>query len=62
MKIDTIIEILNYLNFDYQVIHTNDYSEVIIPTNNEFRDRKLFFDCGDRIVEENDFVEPEEED
>lgn len=61
MKIDTIIEVLNYLNLDYQVIHTNDYSQVIIPTNNGFRDRSLLFDCGDRNVYNNDFVILEEE-
>ena len=61
MKIDTIIEVLNYLNFDYQVKHTNDYSQVIIPTNNEFTDRDLLFDYDDRIIFSNHFVEPEEE-
>ena len=61
MKIDTIIEVLNYLNFDYKVIHTNDYSEVVIPTNNEFRDRSLLFECDTREVCYNDVVEPDEE-
>lgn len=57
MKIDTIIEILNYLNFNYQIKHTNDYSEMIIPTNNDFRDVVLLFDCEDRIIYNKDFIE-----
>ena len=61
MKIDTIIEVLNYLSFDYKVIHTNDYSEVVIPTNNEFRDRSLLFECDTREIYSNDVIEPEEE-
>lgn len=61
MKIDTIIEVLNYLSFDYKVIHTNDYSEVVIPTNNEFRDRSLLFECDTREIYSNDVVEPDEE-
>lgn len=61
MKIDTIIEVLNYLSFDYKVIHTNDYSEVLIPTNNEFRDRSLLFECDTREIYHNDVVELDEE-
>lgn len=57
MKIDTIIEILNYLNFNYQIKHTNDCSKIIIPTNNDFRDIILLFDCEDRIIYNKDFVE-----
>ena len=57
MKIDTIIEILNYLNFDHQIKHTNDCSEIIIPTNNDFRNVVLLFDCEDRIIYNKDFIE-----
>ena len=33
----------------------------MIPTNNEFRDRILFFKCYTREVYSNDVVEPDEE-
>ena len=63
MKINTIIEVLNYLSFDYQIKHENDYSEIIIPTNNQLRDRNLLFECGeDGKVYSNDFVDIEKED
>ena len=49
------------MSFDYKVIHTNDDSRVVIPTNNEFRDRILFFECDTREIYSNDVVEPDEE-
>lgn len=50
MSIDSILEVLNKCFLNYEVRHTNDYSEVIIPTNNDFRDTIVLFDCGSRKV------------
>ncbi len=50
MNIDKIIEVLNYLNMDYKITHTNDYSELKVPSNNELCNQILLFDCTNREV------------
>ena len=59
MNIDTILQVLNYLDFNYSVNHTNDYSEVVIPANNEGADLSIMFDCASREIYNKHYVEEE---
>lgn len=50
MNINKVLEVLNYLDFNYSVNHTNDYSEVIIPSNNDNANLCLMFDCVSKKI------------
>lgn len=50
MDVKEIIKVLMFLNMDFSVKHTNDYSEVEVISNNELPNRSVFFDRGTRKV------------
>ena len=47
---DELIEILTALDMNFTVNHTNDYSELVIPRNNDLVDCVVMFDCGSREI------------
>lgn len=48
--VDELMEILTILDMNFIVNHTNDYSELIIPRNNELVNCVVMFDCGSRKI------------
>lgn len=50
MNINDVLKVLNALSLNYTINHTNDYSELIVPRNNDLVDAIITFDKAGDIV------------
>jgi hypothetical protein len=48
--IEDVIKILMALNMDFSIQHTNDFSRLVLPRNNEFVDCELLFNAGTGVI------------
>jgi hypothetical protein len=48
-NINEVVAMLLTLNMDFSIQHTNDYSSLTLPRNNEFQNCEIIFDtsCGE---------------
>lgn len=61
MNIKDIINVCMALNLNFSINHTNDYSEMIVPSNNDFNDCVILFNCYDGKVYDISTNEEEDE-
>ena len=62
LDIDTVLDVLNTLGFNYTMNHTGDYDELIVPSNNpNIRDTSILFNQFSRDIDEISIVDVDDE-
>ena len=57
LDIDTVLDVLNALGFNYIMNHTGDYDELRVPSNNpNIRDTSILFNQFSRDINEIDII------
>ena len=57
LDIDTVLDVLNILGFNYIMNHTEDYDELRIPSNNpNIKDTSILFNQFSRNIDEIDII------